>query len=283
MAAQERLLPDLETLPRPFYSRRESLVVDTWTPPHTHPWGQFSYASRGVLGVRTSAGDFTAPPRYGVWLPPGEGHQVLSHGPTEMRSFYLTPEAARQLSPTCQVLEVTPLARELIRAAGELPVDYDEAGPAGRLVAVLLDQLAALPQAAFTLPMPRDPRLVMLCRALEEAPDDRRPLTAWAAQVGASERTLARRFRQETGMSFREWRQGLRLNLSLAALERGKASPPSPYPTATTPPPPSSPPSAYASAPPRGVWGVRGKEIGAVFSALTPPRTPCFAEASGNR
>lgn len=223
MAAQERLLPELETLPRPFYSRRESLVVDTWTPPHTHPWGQFSYASRGVLGVRTSAGDFTAPPRYGVWLPPGEGHQVLSHGPTEMRSFYLTPEAARQLPTTCQVLEVTPLARELIRAAGELPVDYDEAGPAGRLVAVLLDQLAALPQAAFTLPMPRDPRLVMLCRALEEAPDDRRPLTAWAAQVGASERTLARRFRQETGMSFREWRQGLRLNLSLAALERGES------------------------------------------------------------
>jgi AraC-like DNA-binding protein len=39
--------------------------------------------------------------------------------------------------------------------------------------------------------------------------------------VGASERTLARRFVQETGLGFGQWRQRMRLLLSLDALQAG--------------------------------------------------------------
>ena len=78
-------------------------------------------------------------------------------------------------------------------------------------------------RAPFGLPLPSDRRLVAICSALEHAPDDDRTLTEWAANAGASARTLARLFIKETGLGFGEWRQRLRLLLSLDALEAGES------------------------------------------------------------
>ncbi|HEY6898622.1 MAG TPA: helix-turn-helix transcriptional regulator [Rhodocyclaceae bacterium] len=217
----KRQVPTLDSLPRPLYSRAESLAPGSWTEVHSHPWCQLSYAISGVLGVRTPDGDYVAPPRYAVWVPPEVPHQVVNRRPAEMRSLYLEPDVASTLPGSCTVLEITPLVRELIRKVSRLPVKYDQAGAAGRLVAVLLDELAGLPQAAFTLPLPQDRRLLTIYSALQEQPADPRTLEQWAAVAGASERTLARLFHRDTGMSFGDWRQRLRLLLSLDALEAG--------------------------------------------------------------
>lgn len=217
----KRQLPTLSRLPRPIYSRNESLAPGSWTEEHSHPWCQLSYAISGVLGVRTPAGDHVAPPRYAVWIPPGITHQVVNRRRTEMRSLYLEPNVAGALPAHCVVLEITPLVRELIRKVSGLAVEYDSDGPAGRLVSVLLDELAGLPQAGFVLPLPKDRRLLTVAGALQENPGDSRTLAAWAALAGASERTLARLFQSDTGMSFGDWRQRLRLLLSLDALEAG--------------------------------------------------------------
>src|SRR5580692_4859510 len=45
----------------------------------------------------------------------------------------------------CRVLQVSPLLRELIVRATELPLQYDEDGPAGRVIALLLDELHGSP------------------------------------------------------------------------------------------------------------------------------------------
>ena len=219
----KRKIPSLDRLPRPLYNRSESLAAGSWTDEHSHPWCQLSYAISGILGVRTPGGDHVAPPRYAVWIPPDVSHEVLNRGQTEMRSLYIAPEAARALPGECTVLEITPLVRELIRKVGELPVEYDEAGAAGRLVAVLLDELAGLRPAAFVLPLPKDRRLLGICAALQDQPADARTLAQWAASAGASERTLARLFQQDTGMRFGDWRQRLRLLMSLDALEAGES------------------------------------------------------------
>ncbi|MDR3413547.1 MAG: helix-turn-helix transcriptional regulator [Formivibrio sp.] len=217
----KRLIPTLSRLPRPLYCRNESLAVGSWTEVHHHSWCQFSYALSGVLGVRTPYGDHVAPSRYAVWIPPGVDHHVVSRHQTEMRSLYIEPEVAAALPATCTVLEVTPLMRELIRKVSALPVEYDENGAEGRLVAVLLDELAELHQAGFAVPLPQDRRLQAIYAGLQERPDDTRTLAQWAASAGASERTLARLFYKDTGMSFGQWRQRLRLVMSLDALEAG--------------------------------------------------------------
>lgn len=215
----KRTLPRLTTLPRPVFSRNESLAPGSWTEQHSHPWHQLSYAISGVLGVQTVQGSYVAPPTYAVWIPRDTEHQVFNQGHTEMRSLYLQIDGA--LPPQCTVIEVSPLLRELICKVCELPVEYEMGGPAGRLISVLLDELAAARPAAFTLPLPQDRRLLGIHAALQENPADNRTLAAWAATAGGSERTLARLFQKETGLNFGDWRRRLRLLLSLAALEAG--------------------------------------------------------------
>lgn len=150
-------------------------------------------------------------------------HQVVSRRQTEMRSLYIEPEVVAAMPITCTVLEVTPLMRELIRKVSVLPAEYDQNGAEGRLVVVLLDELAELHQAGFVVPLPKDRRLLAIYTGLQERPDDTRTLAQWAASACASERTLARLFYKDTGMSFGQWRQRLRLVMSLDALEAGES------------------------------------------------------------
>lgn len=217
----ERSLPLITTLPRPVFPRVEQLPTPSWVRAHSHAWGQLSYATRGVLGVRTRTGSYLAPPQRAIWVPPGVEHSTVSTQRTHMRSLYIAPAAAPWPGGECRVLGVTPLARELIRAVTRLPELYDESGPAGRLVAVLLDQLAALREAAFSLPLPRDERLARVTAQLEVRPDDARSLTELASGAGLSARTLTRLFERDTGLSFRAWRRRLRLLRSLDGLEAG--------------------------------------------------------------
>ena len=45
---------------------------------------------------------------------------------TEIRSLYIDPAASPSAQGGCRVLVVSPLLRELIRAFGALPAEYDE-------------------------------------------------------------------------------------------------------------------------------------------------------------
>ncbi|MDR3641398.1 MAG: helix-turn-helix transcriptional regulator [Humidesulfovibrio sp.] len=219
----ERILPSFSTLPRPVFPRVEALTRPSWVREHAHDWIQLSYATRGVLGVRTRQGSYLAPPQRAIWIPPGLPHSVVTTERTQMRSLYIAPSAAPWGWPQCRVLSVTPLVRELIRAVTHLPEDYDETGPAGRLVTVLLDQLAGLKEVRFSLPLPVDERLLRVSAALESQPDDRRTLTEMAKCAGLSSRTLTRLFLRDTGLSFRAWRRRLRLLKSLDGLEAGNS------------------------------------------------------------
>ncbi len=220
----QRQIPELPGLPRPLYARAESLSAGSWTPPHRHEWVQFSYAISGVLGVHTAEGSFFAPPQWGVWIPAGLEHEVVTSMRAEMRSLYIRSEDSRWAPERCRVLEVTPLARELIKSFCLLPATYPEQESAeSRLVQVLLDQLAHLPEVGFSLPLPRHPRLLGLCNELIEEPCQSVSLQDWAERLGTSEKTLMRLFQRETGLSFRGWRQRARLLSSLSALEEGSS------------------------------------------------------------
>lgn len=217
-----RSLPSYKSLPRHVVARVELLQAGSLTPWHRHDWWQLTYALSGVLALETATGSFMAPPQRAIWIPPGTEHKATNASPTEMRSLYIDVSLMGWAPPRCRVVSITPLARELIVATCALPTDYDEQGAAGRLVAVLIDQLANLPEVAFNLPMPQDARLARICAALQASPDDQRAMTEWGRLAGLSERSLARLFMQQTGLSFGDWRQRLRLLLALTALERGE-------------------------------------------------------------
>ncbi|MDE1167239.1 MAG: helix-turn-helix transcriptional regulator [Pseudomonas sp.] len=216
-----RSVPGLPSLPRPVYGRTESLPNRALTRRHSHPWVQLSYAVQGVLEVQTSAGRFVAPPERAVWIPAGMPHRVFSSPRTEMRSLYLDCSVTGWAQPRCHVLGVSDLLRELIRAFSLIPVEYDEGSAHGRLAQVLLDQLAAAPQIDLMLPLPQDARLQQIYRSLQQHPEQATTLGHWSEVLGVTEKTLSRLFLRDTGLTFRAWRQRLRLLGALTPLEQG--------------------------------------------------------------
>jgi AraC-like DNA-binding protein len=70
--------------------------------------------------------------------------------------------------------------------------------------------------------MPADDRARKVADAIAADPADGRTLAEWGHDVGASERTLARAFLAETGVSFGRWRTLLRVQTALAALAQGE-------------------------------------------------------------
>ena len=80
-----------------------------------------------------------------------------------------------------------------------------------------MDQISSMHTAPLDLQIPVDERLRKIYTQLSNNPGDNKTLEDWGEKVGATGRTLARRFRSETGMSFRQFRQQVRI---LEALRR---------------------------------------------------------------
>lgn len=192
-------------------------------PPHRHRRGQLVYAASGIMTVSAAGSTWVVPPDRALWLPPGLTHAIRMSGKVAMRTLYLSRPAARFMPTAPAVLTVSPLLRELILRAMEQPRRYRADSPAGRIAALIQDELRLLPSLPLRLPMPRDARLLRLCRALLARPGDTRKLPVLARAAGASPRNLARLFQAELGMSFGAWRQQMRLLEALRRLAGGEA------------------------------------------------------------
>jgi AraC-like DNA-binding protein len=189
---------------------------------HAHEQAQLVYPLSGATRVLTPMGSWMLPPMRAIWLPPGVDHELHAIGTVAAYSIYLEPDAARWLWPECRVIFVTPLLHELTAALAQQPPEYaddSEGAHIARLMLVLLEKADHTDQGR--LPLPGDRRLRAICSRLLAEPDNDDTLDQWSDKVGASARTLARLFRHETGLTFGQWRQQLRLVEAMAQLALG--------------------------------------------------------------
>jgi AraC-like DNA-binding protein/mannose-6-phosphate isomerase-like protein (cupin superfamily) len=214
---------DYQHVPRPVAAMLKRYADGHRNLRHRHERGQLVFAITGVMSVATDQGTWVVPPNRAVWMPAGVMHQITMSGEVEMRTLYIRDDAAAGLPASCTVVSVTPLLRELIIRATELPVMYDEAGAPGRVIALLLDEIRALPALPLELPMPSDRRLASLCTRLLADPAARQTLDDYAKSLHLSSRTLARLFQAQTGMTFGRWRQQARLFEALKRIAAGSA------------------------------------------------------------
>lgn len=175
------------------------------------------------MSVRTDGGYWLLPPSHALWMPAGVVHQIRTNGPVEMRTLYVQPAHARRIADECHVVSVSPLLRELIVRAMQLPALYDEKGMEGRLMELILDEVARLPARPLGLRMPTDPRLLKLCERLLADLCTPESVAALGAAVGLSERSVMRLFLKETGLSFRRWHNQARLLRAFELFERGES------------------------------------------------------------
>lgn len=190
--------------------------------PHAHTKHQLIHALQGVMVVHSEAGHWVVPPSRGLWMPAGMTHSIRCIGEVHMRSLYVQRHAAPQLFENCQVVGISALLRELIRAAMEVGPAYAPDSRDGRLMHLLLDELHALPVLPLHLPMPSDARAQKICRRLLQQPDDASTLADWAAHLQIDVKTIQRLFASQTGMTFGQWRQQARLLRALELLATGE-------------------------------------------------------------
>ena len=212
---------DYQELPRAVALMVKDFPAGHVIPPHAHRRAQLAFAASGVMTLTTSEGLWVVPPYRGLWIPPATVHSVRTSTPLAMRTLYIEPDAASGLPGSVTVIDVSPLLRELILAAAEFPVLWDQHGREGRIMALILDEIRALPALPLHLPRPQEKRLARLCAAIEDAPAEPGQLDEAGRRVGASPRTLARLCRRELGMSFAAWVRRMRLLAALERLARG--------------------------------------------------------------
>lgn len=193
-------------------------LVDTM---HSHDRVQVLYACSGVMSCVTQSSSFVIPPQRAVWLPAGVEHEVSCRGAVSLRTLYIDP-AYDAAHPLPRVIEVSDFLKALILKVVSFGSNYDPAGHEGRIVGVLLEEMATMPSAPYCAPMPMDVRLLRVCRAIVAEPADQRDVSAWADFAGMGRRTFTRAFRRETGMSLAIWRQQVRLMEALSMIASGR-------------------------------------------------------------
>ncbi|WP_460417131.1 AraC family transcriptional regulator [Pseudomonas sp. microsymbiont 2] len=223
MARKYLDIPQFDQLPAPVYFRYDEFGADTHSPPHRHPWGQLNYASHGLMHLDVEGQRFISPPHYAVWVPPDTEHGCYNPQAIIYRSVYLERRLCAELPAQPCSLVISDILKAILGdfARRDLHIAQDERDQ--RLVQVLVDQLHLAPAQTCYLPFARSDGLRQVLETLHAEPGDNQPLAHWAAQVHVSERTLARQFLRELGMSFGEWRLRLRFLRAIEALEAGSS------------------------------------------------------------
>lgn len=178
---------------------------------HSHPWGQLIYAATGTMRVLAEDALWLVPQGRALWAPPNVVHAISMRGTVAMRTIYIPPERADTLPKVCQAIEIGALLRELILHIAPIRLIRDDVAEHERLATLFLDKLSKAERVILTVPMPRNPALLKIADHLRSDLSRDVSLPALARLAGLSVRTLQRRFREETGLRFVEWRQRLRL------------------------------------------------------------------------
>ncbi|QND44516.1 AraC family transcriptional regulator (plasmid) [Rhizobium lusitanum] len=212
-------LIDPDRTERPIFvlSDRHDGVRVPW---HVHRRLQLIHVSAGVLTVLTRKARFVIPPQRAVWVGPGVEHRIMGRSPFWLTTCYIEPGLVAA-PDTSRVVAVDRLTDELLIAASEFGGDYPFEGPAARLIQVLLDRVPDLKTTDMSLPEPSDVRLRRITDRLIAEPCCNDTLALLAAGAALTERTAARLFVKDTGLTFGQWRQSLKLQSALEYLGTG--------------------------------------------------------------
>ena len=176
----------------------------------TFPRHYLLYASTGAFHLEVASAEWLLPPQRAAWIRAGAPVRISINAPVTCCSALFAIDRIEPPGADCQVFAMSPLAREMIRYAMRWGPEHDADDQAAErfflaLASVCLE-LAATPDQ-FWLPRARSSEL---SRAIQQTLDrlaERPSFGQIARAAGVSERTLARRFAEETHMT---WRQFLR-------------------------------------------------------------------------
>jgi AraC-like DNA-binding protein len=215
-------ISDLEIIPRPVLVRRSQYAAGDRILPHSHRRSQLLCALEGMAIVSAERNQWLILPDHALWIPAGIRHSVEVIEPLTTGSIYVDPQALTDQPAQSLVVRMTDLMKSLFLEAVNLPHEYDPAGRAGLIMALILEEIPLLRRTPLSLPLPREARLAALCRRFIAAPTAHGTIDRWAAEMAMSRSAFTRAFRRETGLAVSEWRQRACILAALPRLMSGE-------------------------------------------------------------
>ncbi len=162
------------------------------------------------------------PPDRAIWIPAGVEHAITMHSEVEMRSIYLRHALVPRMGKGCEVVNVTPLLRELLLRACELKTLSVRRQREAHVIALLVDEVQNASQFRLSLRFPKDERALRFAHAYLDHTTPGRAVADLVRNAGASRRTLERIFRLETGISLGHWTRQASLMEAIRVLGQGR-------------------------------------------------------------
>lgn len=188
---------------------------------HRHDLHQLEYAFEGIVEVETALARYRLPSRQAIWIPAGLAHRSLFEAARTVSVFF-DPVTVRDTAGRARVLPVESILREMIIYSARWPIGR----PAGEATAdSYFDALAGLVvefldhERPFYLPTSTDPLVTSIMRYTDDHLDSI-SIEEICRVTAVSERTLRRRFRTATGMTWRQYLLHSRLLRAMALLTR---------------------------------------------------------------
>jgi AraC-like DNA-binding protein len=190
------------------------------TPWHQHPSGQFYWLQRGILIIEMADVQWTVTPGTFGWFPGESRHCAQVPGEVAGKSLYLDAEHAKHFPMQAGIYSANPFVDGLLERAcpgGQaLSSEYLQS-----LLIVLGVEIARTSPLPLRLMLPIDRRARNVADVLLAQPDALQDQAELAQQWGMSVRTLSRLFREQTGLSFSQWRQQAKVVTSLQWVQAG--------------------------------------------------------------
>ncbi|MGL5008256.1 MAG: helix-turn-helix domain-containing protein [Paracoccaceae bacterium] len=194
---------------------------------HNFPRHYLLYALDGLMQMEAGGRCWTLPPARAAWIAAGQPVNVRIARRITSCSIMFAPEAYAAPSLPLRVFDMTPLLREVMLELRPYGPDRTDLPPYARqlfdMAATLAERLAATPSQAW-MPSVRSDTLRRALALTKDNLTDTMSFDVIARDVGTTPRTLARRFADELGMTWRQAQRRLRMIVAVEQLSDHQAS-----------------------------------------------------------
>jgi AraC-like DNA-binding protein len=193
---------------------------------HFHDLHQVEYALSGLVEVEDTSGHYLLPSQQAAWIPAGVAHESTIHTTVRTISVFFEPQLVDDAGDRVRILAIAPLVREMIIGSLRWPIDRTESEPLRESYFVTLAHLISETlehEAPLRLPTCSDP-LVTAAMAYTQENLQSVSIDQVSRAVGASPRTIRRRFEARAGLSWRSYLLQARVLTAMALLAQSEQS-----------------------------------------------------------
>jgi AraC-like DNA-binding protein len=194
---------------------------------HTFPRHYLLYALEGLMQLEAGGRCWTLPPARAAWIAADQPVNVRITRRITSCSVMFSPDAFAAPTHPLRVFDMTPLLREVILELRPFGPDRTDLPPYARQLfdtaAMLANRLADTPSRAW-MPSVQTEVLRRALAVTKENLHNTQSFDDVAQAAGATPRTLARRFADELGMTWRQAQRRLRMVLAIEQLSDNQAT-----------------------------------------------------------